>query len=441
MVSSVESVLIYECAGLYTSFALESLSSFMLGLTFLYMFLLISCKSELDAPGRAAFRLVRSQFMAFFNDTMGTMRHWDRMPELPLEQRFAFCRKLNRSICLFSAMVSFLALTRWLHIENVNGFRYLGFALTCPLMQAELVVLIAPLVPFYKFNVLFVLVVTCTTMLSGYLGSTFPGLPYEGDIIGFIETWDLDVLQPNLKFWVVLPSFLCMAFLVVIQIPSLAILWYCGGGRRPCKNLPYTFHRLLLLVAVTWTAFPVWWWLSSEGFSVIKDTKLNGFGFCFLNISSKASFTLTMMGMVKRHKRMWNVHIPGPAPSPAAGQESWYVALLRPYDHEMPSERSNPDDEVDVLPGDSRGTGRHATTSSVQFVSNLETLDEERPEVVGKLNSSYDQETVVASAMHALRAHGDPAPTQDDTTAVQATKAQIIEGEVVPRVCPYMCAA
>ena len=33
------------------------------------------------------------------------------------------------------------------HIAARNGLRYLGYAFTCALMQAELVVLIAPYVP------------------------------------------------------------------------------------------------------------------------------------------------------------------------------------------------------------------------------------------------------------------------------------------------------
>eukprot|EP00928_Gymnodinium_smaydae_P048394 TRINITY_DN3234_c0_g1_i1.p1 TRINITY_DN3234_c0_g1~~TRINITY_DN3234_c0_g1_i1.p1 ORF type:complete len:426 (-),score=81.11 TRINITY_DN3234_c0_g1_i1:277-1554(-) len=329
---SDESVLIHECAGLYVSFALESLANFMLGLTFLYLILLISSKNELEAPGRAVLRLVGRHVADYVCDTWNIAKKWPDMPNLPLEQRFAFCRKLNLSICAFSAMMAFIALTRWLHVQNVNGFRYLGYSLTCPIMQAELVVLLAPVMPLYRLNMILVLLVTFLTMISGYIGSLYPILPWTGSLMAFVNSLDLADLEPTIKFWVVLPSFVCMSSLVLLQIPFLALVFLCKGGMRENKNLPYHYLRLLVLVAITWSGFPVWWLLSSEGFGIIHDTKANGFGFCFLNIFSKGLFTFTMLSMVKSHKRRWLSDLPVDTPRNAAVQDLWIVKVLKPYD-------------------------------------------------------------------------------------------------------------
>ncbi|CAJ1332296.1 unnamed protein product [Effrenium voratum] len=64
-----------------------------------------------------------------------------------MSDRIKLCRLLNLAMCIAQAAAAFFTVLRWLHISNVNGLRYLGYAFTCALMQAELVVLIAPYVP------------------------------------------------------------------------------------------------------------------------------------------------------------------------------------------------------------------------------------------------------------------------------------------------------
>merc|ERR1740138_1577052 len=103
-------------------------------------------------------------------------------------ERFAFCRKCNLAVCTFSCIASLLATTRWLHFGNVNGFRYLGYALTCPLMQAELVVLIAPIVPCYRIAFLFSALASFACIATGYAGSLIAGPMWEGSIEEFLDT-------------------------------------------------------------------------------------------------------------------------------------------------------------------------------------------------------------------------------------------------------------
>eukprot|EP00928_Gymnodinium_smaydae_P084853 TRINITY_DN6812_c0_g1_i1.p1 TRINITY_DN6812_c0_g1~~TRINITY_DN6812_c0_g1_i1.p1 ORF type:complete len:449 (+),score=67.77 TRINITY_DN6812_c0_g1_i1:59-1405(+) len=445
-VSADESVLIHECAGLYASFALESLANFLLGLTFLYLILLISSKNELETPGRAVLRFIWSHLADFVTDTWNVAKTWPSMPHLPLEQRFAFCRKLNLSICAFSAMMAFIALTRWLHIQNVNGFRYLGYALTCPIMQAELVVLLAPVMPCYRLNMILVLSVTFVTMISGYVGSLFPILPWTGSLLTFVSTFNLEDLAPTLKFWVVLPSFVCMSSLVLLQIPFLAFVFLCRGGMRENRNLPYNYLRLLALVAFTWSGFPVWWLLSSEGFGIIHDTKANGFGFCFLNILSKGCFTMTMLSMVKSHKRRWLPDLPVETPRNAAVNDLWIVKVLRPYDIaaqcvDVESGRKVPGVRKEV----SFGLAQESTGEASGFAdSESSEAEAALPAILGREKTcETSKETQTDLAVEQLQTAIEAALEADEElpmAAVAVAVQDVVEVEERPdKMCHFMC--
>eukprot|EP00971_Amphidinium_carterae_P062626 1239679-Amphidinium_carterae.1 len=45
---------------------------------------------------------------SLFQDVMSIVSQWQDMPGKPLDKRFKFCRKVNATICQFSALVSFL---------------------------------------------------------------------------------------------------------------------------------------------------------------------------------------------------------------------------------------------------------------------------------------------------------------------------------------------
>lgn len=333
-----ESLLVRECSGLYASFALESLANFLLGCTFCYLVLLIACKNQLENPGRAALSWIWSHATWAFGDWYKVMRTWSSMPEATLDQRLGFCRKLNLGICIAQLLSSFLALTRWLHIGNINGFRYLGYAITCPLMQAELVVILAPYVPFFKLNVFGVMLVTSSTMLCGWVGSLSPGFLWEdGSLEAFLESGNPGDIVWTMKGYRILASFVCLGVVICIQIPYLALIYLCKGGMTAHRDLPYYFLRLLLLVEVTWPAFGVWWYISAEGASILHDTKFNTFGFCFLNVISKGGFTLMMLKLSRDHRSRWMEDCV--VTPKAANEDLWIVRQLRPYDPVYAQER------------------------------------------------------------------------------------------------------
>lgn len=296
-----EAELMRTCAPLYAPIALESFANVILFFTFMYLVLVIQSRGELNTPGLACLRLVWKNIVSTSSEAKSSLAKWAEMPHAPLKDRFALFRKLNTGLCAFTACVSLLATTRWLHIGNVNGFRYLGYAVTCPVMQAELVMMIAPIMPCYRLNVLFVAFATFATMISGYSASLMSGDLWDGSFEEFLSSWDIGTLQPTQKLWVLTPSIVGISILTFVQIPYLAFLYTIKGGVS--AGLPYNYRKLLLLVAVTWLTFPVWWFLNWQGMSIITDAKLNGAGFCLLNVISKGLFTFVVISSMKWHKK------------------------------------------------------------------------------------------------------------------------------------------
>ncbi|CAK9091596.1 unnamed protein product [Durusdinium trenchii] len=103
-------------------------------------------------------------------------------------------------MCMAQATAAFITVTRWLHIDNVNWFRYLGYAFTCSLMQAELVVLIAPYVPCYSMNAVGIVLLTHTWMVLGWIGSMHEGFLFEDASWNmFLESGQVSELQVTTK--------------------------------------------------------------------------------------------------------------------------------------------------------------------------------------------------------------------------------------------------
>ena len=132
---------------------MRSLTSIILGLFFTYLALRIVVRTDVKQPINAVWLMIRDYISPAADQWWTLMKTWPDMPNKPCSDRIAYCRNLNIAMCIAQALAAFFSVFRWLHIGNVNGLRYLDYAFTCSLMQAELVVLIAPYVPCYKFNV------------------------------------------------------------------------------------------------------------------------------------------------------------------------------------------------------------------------------------------------------------------------------------------------
>merc|ERR1719261_1710663 len=82
-----------------------------------------------------------------------------------------------------------------------------------------------------------------------------------------------------------------IVFLMLIYFMNACVSEASGGG----ENLLYgtSFLRgLTVLIALTWTPFPIWYALSPEGFNIIKDEPGMKVAVAFLNLFSKGSFIM-----------------------------------------------------------------------------------------------------------------------------------------------------
>ncbi|CAE7222196.1 unnamed protein product [Symbiodinium pilosum] len=253
------------------------------------------------------------------------VKTWPDMPKKPCSARIAYCRNLNIAMCIAQALAAFFSVFRWLHFGNVNGLRYLGYAFTCSLMQAELVVLLAPYVPFYKTNVVFVVLFTHAFLICGWVGSLHDGFLFEDASWElFLSTWEPSSLVVTTKGIIIGITASCLGFLCLIQMPFLVLTYFCAGGCRPHQDLPY--HYLRCTVWFTWPAFPCWWLISAEGLGLLGDAKSNAVGFAILNMISKGGFTLAMLKMGADHRVRW------PDTSGQQRQSSWIVDQLQSYE-------------------------------------------------------------------------------------------------------------
>lgn len=290
-----------ECSPLYPSIAIEALTGLVMGLLFLYLWIKISTRNDLKSPAGAVYRLATHTLFTSMRDLKKNMGRWTLMPKGTMGERFAFCRKCNQAILLFQAFVAFISITRWLHIGNINGFRYLGYAITCPPMQAQLILLIAPIVPCYRICLTFTFLVTFCQLIIGWIASARPEPLLNCGWEGLIA-WDETCFEYTQKFWTIVPAIINQVFLSFVQIPCLGLLYlFKGGGNNPL--LPPGYLKLLFIVAFTWLGFPAWWFCSFEGMGLLTDTKLNAVGFAVLNVISKGALAFQVLNMVTMHRQ------------------------------------------------------------------------------------------------------------------------------------------
>eukprot|EP00437_Effrenium_voratum_P006247 CAMPEP_0181422088 /NCGR_PEP_ID=MMETSP1110-20121109/13433_1 /TAXON_ID=174948 /ORGANISM="Symbiodinium sp., Strain CCMP421" /LENGTH=370 /DNA_ID=CAMNT_0023545173 /DNA_START=41 /DNA_END=1153 /DNA_ORIENTATION=- len=322
------------CGPLYPAFAIESLTSILLGVFFCYLALRITVRTDVNAPVMSMLRWMRDSLREPLGYWWQEMKTWPEMNKRPLADRIKICRLLNLAMCIAQAAAAFFTVLRWLHIQNVNGLRYLGYAFTCALMQAELVVLIAPYVPCYKFNVVAVVIFTHVWLVLGWVGSLQAGFLFEdASWESFVENYDFNLLIVTNKGLLIAATAVGLCGLMFVQMPFLSLIYFIKGGYKAHPDLPYYYMRLMMTVWFTWPAFPAWWLVSAEGLGLLADAKSNSVGFAILNCISKGSFTYYMLKTGADHKQRWAK----PAGAEAKPQTAnWVVRNLQSYDSQGP---------------------------------------------------------------------------------------------------------
>uniref|UniRef100_A0A7S4UEE1 Uncharacterized protein n=1 Tax=Alexandrium monilatum TaxID=311494 RepID=A0A7S4UEE1_9DINO len=286
-----EAALQRACGSLFVTHGLESTCGLAMWLFFSVIAVKLHCRGHLRSPALAFVRFCLHHASGFAEEFVTTLYTVWQMHDMKLEVRLRFCGNLDKMANATSAVLSALGITRWLSIGNINGMRYIGYALTCPMTQLELVVMLAPIVPCYRVLAFLSFTLTLVTLTCGYAASLLWMPVWDGDATMFLQTWDLDVLAPTRKFFVVLPALAGISILWVLILPFLVIMYTVYGGNKNF-DLPQEYRFLVSLVWITWLCFPIWWLLSWEGNGVIEDTKVNEIGFTVLNMTAKGLFTL-----------------------------------------------------------------------------------------------------------------------------------------------------
>merc|ERR1711990_850287 len=80
-------------------------------------------------------------------------------------------------------------------------------------------------------------------------------------------------------------------FTVMLYFMNACVSEASGGGESLLYGTSF-LRGMCVLIALTWTPFPIWYALSPEGFNIIKDEPGMKVAVAFLNLFSKGSFIL-----------------------------------------------------------------------------------------------------------------------------------------------------
>jgi bacteriorhodopsin len=202
-----------------------------------------------------------------------------KVQNMPLKTRVRYCIGWNIYVCAISCVMNGVSLTtrlddgvmawfgRYIHIA-----RPLEWLLTCPLMMLEVVVVAGPLVQSKRR----VEIVGITVAIL---------------ILGFFAT----VAQ---RTGTRASLFVCGAvgFCALATKMDQVVYEHTGTETRLFTtktdkdgNSP-ALKKVLIKVLATWVVFPIWWFLSPDGFSIVEDHDVHQGVFLLLNIISKAVF-------------------------------------------------------------------------------------------------------------------------------------------------------
>jgi bacteriorhodopsin len=203
-----------------------------------------------------------------------------------LGKRLDFCLTLSLYICFFSALFNAIQLMDDdnLTLTNADGEetvldlgRPMEWMLTCPLMQLAIPILAGEKVPDHR-------------------RISMPIAAFTVLVFGLLSTLASDIVLKSLLYCA---GFLI--FLVMLGMMNACIMDASSGG----ENLLYgsSFLRgLIVVIALTWIPFPIWYALSPEGFNVIKDEAAMKLAVAFLNVFSKGAFIMYLARIRSDHE-------------------------------------------------------------------------------------------------------------------------------------------
>jgi len=161
--------------------------------------------------------------------------------------------------------------------------RPIEWMLTCPLMQLAVPILAGEKIPDSRrlsMPILAFVVLACGLASTVATNVAFKALMYCG---GFL------------------------LFLVMCAQMNSCVMEASSGGENLCTGSSF-LRGLVVIIALTWVPFPIWYALSPEGFNIIKDAAGMKVAVAFLNVFSKGSFMMYLARIRTDHqtrKRRW----------------------------------------------------------------------------------------------------------------------------------------
>jgi bacteriorhodopsin len=193
-----------------------------------------------------------------------------------LGKRLDFCMTLSLYISFFSALFNAIQLMDDdnLYIKTLEGDalvldlgRPVEWMLTCPLMQ-----LAVPILAGEK--------------ISDSRRLSMPILAFVILSFGLAST-----VATNVAFKALLYCAGFLLFLVMCGQMNACVSEASGGGENLFVGSSF-LRGLVVIIALTWIPFPIWYALSPEGFNIIKDAAGMKVAVAFLNVFSKGSFMM-----------------------------------------------------------------------------------------------------------------------------------------------------
>jgi bacteriorhodopsin len=193
-----------------------------------------------------------------------------------LGKRLDFCMTLSLYISFFSALFNAIQLMDDdnFDIETLQGEgivldlgRPVEWMLTCPLMQLAVPILAGEKIPDSR-------------------RVSMPILAFGTLLCGLLST-----VAPNIAAKALMYSGGCLLFLVMCKQMNSCIMDASDGGENLLTGSSF-LRGLVVIIALTWVPFPIWYALSPEGFNIIKDAAAMKVAVAFLNVFSKGSFMM-----------------------------------------------------------------------------------------------------------------------------------------------------
>jgi len=189
-----------------------------------------------------------------------------------LDRRLQGSVRMGMFVAMFSCFFNFFQLTELDDFALPRSTSYVldmsrpfEWICTCPLMQVVLVLVAGDKVPDYRLYMM-------------------PLLSLSVLILGVVA---VSIENEIGRLMVFVFSF-CIA-LTMFYFNRLMVL-ECSDGEEGIFIGSSPFRKLSLLLIVTWFPFPIWFFLSPEGTSVVTDIKVIQVGWAVLNIIAKGTF-------------------------------------------------------------------------------------------------------------------------------------------------------